>query len=318
MSSRETVSLRQLHFFITLARLGSFSRTADAAAITQPALSAAIRQLETQLDVRLFERTTHKVTLTSAGKQLLPHAERLLHTAEHSFGDMRAAVSGHRASVRVGATPSTMHILARAVADVQATGVAAKFHISDGTAGTLIGQVRSGELDFVMAVLYEPADDLEIEHLMTDELVLVVNRQHRFAREKTVPWSALASEDVAHFRQGSIATLSASALRQHALAASPRYHVEQIASLYGLVQAGLAVGIMPRLYARDLENADVTLTQLSDPVVRRRIALVRHRHQRAEHQLAAQCYDEILKVIAGAAADELRAGGPISRNPDGT
>ncbi|MEE3156071.1 MAG: LysR family transcriptional regulator, partial [Pseudomonadota bacterium] len=74
------ISIRQLRFFVALSQTGNFSRAAEAMAVSQPALSASIRQVETILGVRLFERTTHRVNLTEAGEALLPHAWRLLTT----------------------------------------------------------------------------------------------------------------------------------------------------------------------------------------------------------------------------------------------
>ncbi len=66
------INLRQLRAFVSIGRLGSFTKAADALHATQPALSAQIRELEDALGVKLFDRSTRSVTLTQAGEDLMP------------------------------------------------------------------------------------------------------------------------------------------------------------------------------------------------------------------------------------------------------
>src|SRR5215467_13424736 len=72
------ISLRQLRAFVTVAALQSFTKAADALNTTQPALSAQIRDLESELGLRLFDRNTRSVSTTQAGRDLLPTVEKIL------------------------------------------------------------------------------------------------------------------------------------------------------------------------------------------------------------------------------------------------
>jgi DNA-binding transcriptional LysR family regulator len=300
LNSSDRIPLRQLQLFVTLAEVRSFVRAADQSGITQPALSLSIRQLEERLGARLLHRSSHQVSLTDAGERLLPQAMRLLNTADHSFTSMHEAVEGKDFRIRLGATPSTVHLMAAGVAALRAQGNPADFSIRDGRAGELLACLRSAQLDIVLGVHFEPQDDLETTPVLADELVLLVHERHRFAERSSVPWKSLAGESIAHFRQGNISALSASALKQHALAVSPRYDVEQLASLFGLVQSGLAVGILPRLYTRDLRTDAVRLVSLVKPVVNRAISLFRHRRLSEENPAAASCFDQLSRVIPSA------------------
>ena len=75
------MELRQLRYFVKAAETLNFSEAAKGLYITQSTLSQQIRQLETELDVQLFQRNSHEVTLTEAGAELLPYAKETLYAA---------------------------------------------------------------------------------------------------------------------------------------------------------------------------------------------------------------------------------------------
>ena len=102
------VSLITLRIFLRVAQTCSFSETARLEHVSQPALSRTIRLLEEQLGARLFDRDTRNVTLTAAGAQLQPIAERLISEYDLAFTDLAQALSGERGRVTVGALPSSL------------------------------------------------------------------------------------------------------------------------------------------------------------------------------------------------------------------
>jgi len=109
-------TLRQLRGFKEVARHASFSRAAEALSLSQPALSAAIRELETLMGVALFERSTHHVRLTPAGHAARAQIEWLLNSYTQGAEDLQRLLDTQAATVRIGCIPSTMHLLAPVVA----------------------------------------------------------------------------------------------------------------------------------------------------------------------------------------------------------
>jgi DNA-binding transcriptional LysR family regulator len=110
------VDLHQLRIFVAVARLGNFTRAAERLSLSQPSLSLHVRQLEQDLQVRLFDRSTRSVALTRAGDDFLPIAERLLddfQSAVAAVTDLAARSArpgrGRGASLGGGGTPSTRH-----------------------------------------------------------------------------------------------------------------------------------------------------------------------------------------------------------------
>jgi DNA-binding transcriptional LysR family regulator len=288
------ISLRHLNFFVTLAQFGNFSRAAGQVAVTQPALSAAIRQTEELMGVRLFERSTHHVTLTEAGAALLPHAQRLLRTADNAFADMRSAAMRESVTVRVGVVPSAVPIVAQALAELMDEVHDIEVHLSDGISEDLVADLRKGGFDMAVCVIARPEKNLEADLLMEDEMVVLLHHRHALADQARLAWSALQDCEIVHFATGSIGELSAAALHQNSLTPSLKYTVSQIDSLYGLVRSGLAVGIMPRLYTRRFVEQGIKLVPLIRPSVKRRLMLLHRPQLRDEHPVATDFHARLL------------------------
>src|SRR3954447_17519441 len=98
------VEIRQLHYFVTVAETRHFGRAAERLHMAQSPLSQAIRQLETQLGVTLFTRTTRRVELTPAGEALLQDARRILDSIEAAQTRVRLVGAGNTGLLRVGST----------------------------------------------------------------------------------------------------------------------------------------------------------------------------------------------------------------------
>ncbi|MDB5364951.1 MAG: LysR family transcriptional regulator [Rhodospirillales bacterium] len=297
------VSLKQLRSFVALARAGSFSRAADAMSVSQPALSAAIRHVETQLGLRLFDRTTHQVAITDAGRALLPHAQRLLTTAENAFADMREVAALQTSRIRIGAMPSTVAAVAEALLKIkgEAGGVAA--HLSDGKSDDLNDGLHNGAFDLIVnaAPTHEP--DIEATLLFEDELIMVARHDHTLADRPRLPWRALAGTEIVHFPGGSIGALAAGALQQNGLAHSNRFQVDQLDSLHGIVRSGLAVGILPRLYSRMFASDQFAFVQLDRPTVKRRVKLLHRARLADEHPAAAKFGVRLAAELRGTLSD---------------
>lgn len=283
----QAISLRQLRFFSALADTGNFSRAAERMIVSQPALSAGIRQIEEHLGVRLFDRSTHHVSLTEAGAAFLPHALRLLKTADNAFVDMSDVAARGKAVIRIGAIPSVVPAAAAVVAQLSGRCDDVSFHLGDGKNDTLFGSLRSGALDIVVGVLGRTEDGLEATLIAEDEMLLVAPKDHPLSASSTLPWSALEGSEIVHFVGGSIGELSAAAMRQNNLTLSTRYKVDQVSSLLGLAGSGLAVGVLPRLYTRGLDTDRVRLVPLVQPQIKRKLMLFHRSKLHEEHPRAA-------------------------------
>lgn len=149
------MDLRQLEYFVTVARLGHFTQSAEQLYVGQPALSQAIRRLERELGVELLNRAVHPIQLTSAGSALLPYAERAVEavmSAREEFGLIGGAPSGRvtvGAMASVGPVESVITEFARLYPNVDVV-------LREGITGELVGQLVNGQVDAVIATLIRP------------------------------------------------------------------------------------------------------------------------------------------------------------------
>lgn len=269
------LTLRQLQCFSVLVEEGHFGRAAQRLAITQPALSNAIKQMEKLLGAELLARTTHSLALTPVGAEVLARTDFLVNTVEVALRDIESTVRRGRAFVRIGVIPSASDGVAAAVnAFLRETGRELELAWRDAPSTTLLAEVRSGQLDLAVAAITEaPGGGLSSVELFRDPLVLVLRRDHALARLQEVSWEAIGGERLVLFESGSMPALGNPARAQFAQGAEP-YRVSYSETLYALVRGGLALGLMPRLYTASLRDPQLMVLPLARPRIERRVVLV--------------------------------------------
>jgi DNA-binding transcriptional LysR family regulator len=187
--------LRQLRYFVAVAEDLNFTRAAERLHMAQPPLSAAIRQLEEQLGVALFERTTRQVELTVAGKLLLEKGQQLLAHAEDVFSAVREVERapigrlgfGMAPPARFGVAPELLAACANEAAGVM-------LYPREDTTGVLLRELRAGRLDLVVAFCAPPDDALQRERLRDEPAVVHVDASHPLAARSSVALADLREE----------------------------------------------------------------------------------------------------------------------------
>ncbi|MBP2018718.1 DNA-binding transcriptional LysR family regulator [Symbiobacterium terraclitae] len=167
--------IESLRLFQLVAREGSFTRAAELAGLTRPAVSQHIKHLEERFGLPLFVRSTRQVALTPAGEALLPHAERIL----GAVNEMEAAMAAlrPRAKVVVEVAASTLpgeSLLPRALARFRADHPEAEVRVRIANTEAVLGWVREGRAD--LGLVGQEVDDpwLESEQVGVDEIVLAL------------------------------------------------------------------------------------------------------------------------------------------------
>ncbi len=270
------LTLRQVQYFVVLAHARSFTQAAQSLSLTQPALTASIRQIEFLLGGRLFARSAHRLTLTAAGASILPLAERLLNQARGTFDDMTRTFSERVQTVRISFIPSVAGRLLPTLNALRARHPALRFTLTDLPNTALVEAVRDGVADLGVGVR-EPdeADDmLCYEALFEDEIVVVVRRDDPLAGRKSVPWAKLVDRELGVFVRGSVSDTLQRTGGAENLRLNVAYRMEYTEPLYALARNGLAIAILPSLYTMHLHDPDLVALRLDKPRVTRSIALI--------------------------------------------
>lgn len=272
------LTLRQVQHLVVLAHARSFTQAAQALSLTQPALTASIRQVEFLLGGQLFTRSAHRLTLTAAGEAVLPLAERLLNQARGTLADMTQLVSERIQTVRVAFIPSVAGRLLPALNALRDTDPTLRFTLTDLPNSALVDAVRNGVADIGIGAHAPGRDDgLHYEPLFEDEIVAVLRRDDPLARAKStrsVPWAKLVDRELAAFLRGSVADALERTAHAEQLHLNVTYRMEYTEPLYALARNGLAVAILPSLYTRHLHDPELIALSLTKPRVSRAISLI--------------------------------------------
>ncbi|MBT1070196.1 LysR family transcriptional regulator [Pelotalea chapellei] len=196
------MDLRQLKFFLGVAACEGFTKAAEKLNIAQPALSIAIKKLEEELDVLLFNRRDRKISLTAEGEALLLHAQSILQgvsNAKQEIADLRGLLKGE---VRVGLTPMlSSFFFPRIISSFKQGHPGLKISISGDSAWSIQRKIISGELD-IGVIAGEVPEGLDSHHLLREEIVACVHPGHRFAGHRKVALLELLGEPLIHYKEG--------------------------------------------------------------------------------------------------------------------
>jgi DNA-binding transcriptional LysR family regulator len=253
------VELRHLEYFVAVAEELSFTRASRRLHVVQSGVSSAIQGLERELGAALFDRDRHRVTLTEAGRALLPEARATLAAAQAAADAVAEATAGLRGTLSVGTMIST--------ASVDVPGLLARFHeqhpgvlvrlrVLPGGSADLAREVASGGLDLALLSLPgEAPPGLAVRQLAHEPLWLICAAKHPLADRDAVSLGELGAEPFVDFPVG----WGTRAIVDRAFAAAGvdrqvAFEVADYRTAAALVGHGLGVAFIPASAARALEG----------------------------------------------------------------
>ncbi|WP_338822993.1 hydrogen peroxide-inducible genes activator [Bradyrhizobium septentrionale] len=294
------VTLRQLRYFDALAQHGHFGRAAEACAVSQPALSMQIRELERAVGGVLIERNARQVTLTTFGEDLLHRVRDILRSVDELGDFSRDKLAGR---LRVGMIPTIApYLLPKVIETLARLHPELDIHVRETLTPKLIKEVAEGRLDTAIVALPVHEPSLTEVALFTESFLLV--RPGEDAKTPVPSAEMLREMRLLLLEEGHC-------FRDQALSfcnmqsSSPLREVLDASSLSTLVQmvgAGIGVTLIPEMAVTvETRSAPVTVSRFKNPQPSRTIGMV----WRKTSPLAAQLL-QIAEVVS-LAADELRA-----------
>jgi DNA-binding transcriptional LysR family regulator len=266
--------LTDLQAFRAVAELGSFRKAAEAVNISQPALSRRIDKLEEALGVPLFERTTRSVKLTTVGRVFARSAEQLLDDLDVALLSIRDVSSSRLGHVTIACVPSVAYyFLPNLIASYHRRFPRIKVKLLDSSANEVLGAVISGEADFGVSFMGSQEPEIEFKMLLQERFVAACRRDHPLARKKRVSWSEFYEHEyVSVDKTSGNRLLSAVAPRAPSVC-----ETRHVTTMLGLVEAGLGVAAVPSMAMPGRDHPILTSVPLVEPVVKRRVGIVKRR-----------------------------------------
>ena len=297
----KNLTLKQLRYFEALARHGHFGRAAEACAISQPALSVQIRDLEESLGTTLFERGARQVRLTAFGDQIARHVRGILRSVDE-LGDLaRASRDGMIGRLRIGVIPTIApYLLPTILRDLTTAHAGLDVHVRETLTPRLIRELSEGRIDCAIVALPVSEPSFTEVTLFTETMMLVRPGSDAGkpvpCRDALREMRLLLLEEGHCFRDQALSFCSLqSAVPREGLDGS------SLSTLVQMVGAGMGVTLVPEMAVPvETRSADVSVADLGDPRPTRTVGMI----WRKTSPLAGQLMD--IAEIVRRSADTMR------------
>jgi len=193
-----TPDLRLVRYFVAVAREGNVTRAAELLHISQPSLSAAVKQLEQQLGVALLERSGRRIALTAAGELLLRRGKELLEHADAVADEVIQRDSATAGRLRLGLTPTARYgVGPELLAACARNAPGVMIYTSEDTTGALLRDVAQGRVDLAVTFCApEPPEGMVLALLREESALVHMPSDHRLAGRRAVRLEDLVDESV--------------------------------------------------------------------------------------------------------------------------
>jgi DNA-binding transcriptional LysR family regulator len=248
----------KLEYFLALAREQHFGRAAEECGISQPTLSAAIRQLESELGIMLVNRGSRFQGLTPEGQRVLEWARRIVGDARTMKEEMRAARTGLSGRVRIAAIPTALSLVPLLTAPFQQKHPDVTFSIMSATSLEILSLLGNLEIDIGITYLDgQPPSRVATLPLIDERYHLVISRSSPLAKSERIAWKKLSdlplcllTPDMQNRR------IIDRHLADAGATVSPRLESNSMIVLFSHVRTGRWASIMPLDVARSFGFAD--------------------------------------------------------------
>ena len=269
------LTLRQLRYFEALARHGHFGRAADACAISQPALSVQIRELESVLGTELVERRARQVRLTSFGEEFVLRARDILRSVDELEDLARATKDSLLGRLRMGVIPTVApYLLPTIIANLTRMNSSLDIHVRETLTPKLIRELAEGRLDAAIVALPISEPSLTEVALFAENFVLVRPSDQA---EQPVPnpdklreMRLLLLEEGHCFRDQALSFCAMHSARPRELLDG-----SSLSTLVQMVGAGIGVTLIPEMaVAVETRSAPVSVAHFGEPQPSRTIGMI--------------------------------------------
>ena len=271
-------SLRQLGYFVALAKELNFTRAAQACFVGQSTLSAGLKELEEALGIHLVERDRQNVSITPMGLEVLERAKLILAASEDLVEYAGATGKPMTATIRLGVIPTIApFLLPTVLPEIRSRFPELKITLREDLTANLLSRLAEHKLDFALIALPYDVEGLLVQELFDDHFWLVAKEGDPALKGKEVTLPAKMAERLLLLEEGHC-------LREHSLQACKRADIRNaegmeatsLLTLLQMVESGLGIALLPNMAVKSslLNNSTLVARELASPAPKRVIALV--------------------------------------------
>ena len=273
------MTLTELRYIVALADAAHFGRAAERCHVSQPTLSIAVKKLEQELEVALFERHRHRVRLTPVGERVVAQARRVLEQAEQVKVEAQSGRDALAAPLRLGAIYTVApYLFPHLVPQLKQLAPAMPLYLEESYTDTLSGKLERGELDAIVIALPFSQPDVLVRELYDETMVALLPEAHPWSERDSIRASELDQTTLLMLGEGHcFRDQVVEACSGLASAKSTGTQITEGGSLETLrlmVESGLGATVLPRsaIEATPL-SPRVRVAEFAKPVPKRTLAL---------------------------------------------
>jgi LysR family hydrogen peroxide-inducible transcriptional activator len=305
-------SIRQLEYFLAVARASGFRGAAEKLKVTQPTLTLQIAALEEQLGIQLFERSRAGTLLSPAGREFMPLARDILEhyrlLEEFTRGNSSEDLAG---TFRLGVSPTIASwLLPRIMPELHARYPLLKLHVREAVPRELESGLDAGTFDLILTVLPLAAGNNRIRPLFTEPLQVVMPAKHPLARKnkllgRDLHQQSILGIDEAHHLHRQISSFC----ERNGARMLSQYEGNSLTSLQLMLMTGMGLAILPALYVQQslAGHESLKVFTVEDEALERTHVAAWRRHSAARHlfqklsfeikSIAMELYGDVLEDV---------------------
>lgn len=278
MEGDTILELRQLQYFVHVARLQHVTKAAEELHVAQSAVSRQIHRLEEELGIRLFMQRGRNVQLTPVGQLFLRRAETLLGDLDRAVAEIHEFLDPEAGEIRLGFPHSLgINLIPQVVAAFRKLHPNVKFRFRQGMYPSLIRDVADAEVDLAFISPYpEKNDYVTGEVVLTEELFAILPENHRLALKDSIHLNELKDENFVLFSSGySLRPIVWEACKAAGFTPKIGFEGEETETIRGLVAAGMGVSLLPEMALYETSSMMPAVVKVREPHITRTIGLIR-------------------------------------------
>lgn len=240
------VELRQLEYFQMAARLRNLTRAAERLNVSQPNVTVAIKKLENELGIQLFDRSQKQLSLTPEGNVFLARVNAALRTVQDALTEIDDYKKLQRGAIRIGIPPMIgANLFPRIFYQFRRKYPHLSIYLHEEGSSLIRERIESDDLDFGIVITTDPTSTLEVEPMAHCQAVVGVPQSHILAAKKSLSLEELAASDLIVMREGSfIRSQLATKLHQAGIRPNIILESNQTETIKALVRNGVGITVL--------------------------------------------------------------------------
>lgn len=276
------MELRQLHYFMEVAKREHISEAAVDLHVAQSAISRQIANLEKELGVKLFEREGRNIKLTPIGKIFLDHTKTAMKAIDHATKQVEEYLDPDRGLIKIGfPTSLASHLLPTVISSFKDQHPNVAFHLRQGSYQYLIDSVKKREIDLAFLGPVPKEDpDIESHILFTEFIAALVPDDHPLAERDRLLLSDLRNDSFVLFPEGYILhKIVINACKQAGFSPNISSEGVDLDAIKGLVSAGIGVTLLPESTFYNSTPRFTKRIPIEAPEVKRTVGIISPKHR---------------------------------------